>query len=960
MGWLMALASASAWAVPGALIPVGAPWRYQLLAGGAGPTGWQGAGFDDSVWPSGASGFSVGLYGYDQAATVLPTSVNGMSVRGMLLRRSWVVEDPAVVEWLSLKLDYEDGVVAWLNGEEIFRRGLPVGVPFTGSELPATRFSGEVETLDLTPYRSRLVAGTNVLALHVLDAMPSGGTLFAWPELRANFLRGPLIQNVSQDQATVFWHSPEPVPAWVEYSRADGDLDAPPMELAVGAGTNSAVVLSGLQPGSRYRYRVGLSGRLGRVWSDPAEFTTLKVSGDLDFLVLGDTGSGGLAQYAVASAMEHESADLVLHTGDISYPVFSAGQIDLRCFSVYERTMREVPYFFTFGNHDFQTGEAAYLEAFWLPTNSVTRTEHYYSFDHGDAHFVSLFIPWYGVSQMGTVTADGSRSGAYRWLTNDLARTGKPWKFVFFHQPMRTSGPHILDDYDVDGRPDVGQIREALLPVFAQNGVQAVFCGHDHGWERFAPASGVQIIVTGGGGAVLYPLYRRDPTSAQFAQRHHFVRVGVRGDEARVEAVLPDGLVLDQFTLRQSAKAATPARVDSRWRMPVEDSAGVPNGDGNVTGEVFGLSGAGVSSVPGETANPGRLVVNHDGERVYVGLRDAMLGPGQTLLLFLGTPGEPGVARCEGVGASRGNPLSGLKLSFDGFQPKWVCLLGDELADGTIPDFRRRGSPWALGQGVFRMDAALTPVLGTRVRQFNRSPEVGPVFEEEDADFMVVSIPRSELEVEAVGAVLQIAGVVVVTPGDGVAAGAGPVLDTAYLGRSLSLVSPREWVVRSLEFVLAETPAVDRDADGLSEEEEARLGTDSDHPDSDRDRLPDGWEVAHRLNPLSDQGEQGRVGDPDGDGYTNEEEYRSGTDPRDGTPTLRVGAVREGSRLRLEWRAMLGREYDVEVTESLSGPFVSAGLSGFPRRASATNESAWVGEAIAGGGARWFRVRERR
>jgi hypothetical protein len=185
--------------------------------------------------------------------------------------------------------------------------------------------------------------------------------------------------------------------------------------------------------------------------------------------------------------MARERVDLVLHTGDISYPVFEDGQIDLRCFGAYEPHMRGVPYFFTVGNHDFYNGDQAYLEAFWLPTNSVTGTEHYYSFDQGDAHFVSLFVPWHGVSQFGKVMPDGSRSAPYQWLTNDLAGSSKPWKLVFFHQPIRTSGPHILDDYDVSGRSDIHELREALLPALASSGVQLVFMGHDHAWERFAP-----------------------------------------------------------------------------------------------------------------------------------------------------------------------------------------------------------------------------------------------------------------------------------------------------------------------------------------------------------------------------------------------------------------------------------------------------------------------------------------
>ena len=71
----------------------------------------------------------------------------------------------------------------------------------------------------------------------------------------------------------------------------------------------------------------------------------------------------------------------------------------------------------------------SYLEAFYLPTNSVsvadhlrfgTSPEHYYSFDQGDLHMAVLFVPF--ISQYKLNVGDAQ----YQWLTNDLAATRKP------------------------------------------------------------------------------------------------------------------------------------------------------------------------------------------------------------------------------------------------------------------------------------------------------------------------------------------------------------------------------------------------------------------------------------------------------------------------------------------------------------------------------------------------------
>jgi hypothetical protein len=80
-------------------------------------------------------------------------------------------------------------------------------------------------------------------------------------------------------------------------------------------------------------------------------------------------------------------------------------------------------------------------------------------------------------------------------------------------------------------------------------------------------------------------------------------------------------------------------------------------------------------------------------------------------------------------------------------------------------------------------------------------------------------------------------------------------------------------------------PNDDPDADGVSNAQEFNGGgtlfTDPHNPDTDGDTLPDGWELSYGTDPLDDTGVNGRQGDPDGDGWTNHQEYEGGTDPGD-------------------------------------------------------------------------------
>jgi pimeloyl-ACP methyl ester carboxylesterase len=72
---------------------------------------------------------------------------------------------------------------------------------------------------------------------------------------------------------------------------------------------------------------------------------------------------------------------------------------------------------------------------------------------------------------------------------------------------------------------------------------------------------------------------------------------------------------------------------------------------------------------------------------------------------------------------------------------------------------------------------------------------------------------------------------------------------------------------------------VDTDKDGLPDKIEIARGTDPNKWDSDGDCMSDGWEFYGGINPLNATGVDGQLGDPDGDGLSNFDEYINGTSP---------------------------------------------------------------------------------
>ena len=125
----------------------------------------------------------------------------------------------------------------------------------------------------------------------------------------------------------------------------------------------------------------------------------------------------------------------------------------------------------------------------------------------------------------------------YRWLEDDLANTNKTWKFVFFHLPPYSCGPW-------GPQPQV----QALHPLFVRYGVDIVFNGHEHNYQRF-PVDGVNYIITGGGGAEARKLTMCQPPYGE--RTKHVMKVTVTGNTLSCVAIRSDaeGSEMDPFTL---------------------------------------------------------------------------------------------------------------------------------------------------------------------------------------------------------------------------------------------------------------------------------------------------------------------------------------------------------------------------------------------------------------------------
>ena len=171
---------------------------------------------------------------------------------------------------------------------------------------------------------------------------------------------------------------------------------------------------------------------------------------------------------------------MVVHVGDLAYPDGTFEQFEDAYFGVNAPLMRRVPFFPTPGNHEYMTGSAApYLAGVVTPECGVPAVDlgRYYSFDWGNAHFVSVD---------SNLLATSSAAAMLAWLDADLAATDRYWRIVFLHHTPYPTGFHV-------GDPICAAVEQLVNPIVERHGVQLLLAGHEHGYERTYPLAGGQL-----------------------------------------------------------------------------------------------------------------------------------------------------------------------------------------------------------------------------------------------------------------------------------------------------------------------------------------------------------------------------------------------------------------------------------------------------------------------------------
>ena len=248
---------------------------------------------------------------------------------------------------------------------------------------------------------------------------------------------------------------------------------------------SNKVEISGLEPNTRYVYRVGNE----ELWSEVHSFTTGAMSGDFNFLFAGDPqiGSSGnvgndgknweqTLDYAVewfpeSSFLLSAGDQVEHHSNDGEYESFLAPDV-----------LTSLPLATNIGNHD--VGSKFYEYRFNMPNVSED-----YGLSGNDSNSGGDYWFIYNNTLFISLNSNNLSTASHEAFIDSVLREhgqGVDWKVVTFHHSVYSAASHNQDS-------DILQRREELPRIFSQYDIDVVLMGHDHAYTRSKMMNGTDV-----------------------------------------------------------------------------------------------------------------------------------------------------------------------------------------------------------------------------------------------------------------------------------------------------------------------------------------------------------------------------------------------------------------------------------------------------------------------------------
>ena len=271
----------------------------------------------------------------------------------------------------------------------------------------------------------------------------------------------------------------------------------------------------------------------------PVKLTLPNKEKSVRFVVIGDTGTGTDQQHELAQVMmRYRQAfpfEFVLMMGDNMYGSEKTVDYKAKFEDVYKPLLdQKVKFYAALGNHD--DSNQRFYEFFNMDG------QEYYKFSKGNVSFYSLNSNYMDKKQID-------------WLNEKLAADTSEWKVAYFHHPPYSSGAAHGSDT---------KLREIVEPMFVRHGVDVVFAGHEHFYERIKPQKGIYYFISGSGGKLRKGDVKKGSplTDKAYDRDMSFMLIEVAGDQMYFQVITRTGETVDTGVIARVKRQARASAQD--------------------------------------------------------------------------------------------------------------------------------------------------------------------------------------------------------------------------------------------------------------------------------------------------------------------------------------------------------------------------------------------------------------
>lgn len=485
-------------------------WKYldnntDPAAGLSSLTAWTEKGFNDTAWKSAAGKFGAkrgALTSFDgfTPTILLQQYIEGTStdVPTFFFRTTFDVSNLEQLTSITGTLFHDDAVAVYINGHLVTSVDMPTAEQ-SSNLFYAGVSAGAPKQADITLPKNELsnylTEGQNVLSVELHnDRSNSSDIYFEFQNLTLNYNENsesdegstakPVTQKsvfltVGSDTSSqgITWYANTPDIGEVQYAPKSGDAfpenyhTAPASSIISNDSDfySNQAVLSNLQPGTEYVYRVVN----GATVSDTYSFKTGINDGSYSFAFVGDPQIGASGNVTSDIAGWNETINFITSSLSPDFLLSAGDQVNTASNETqYAGYLNDVftslPSATSIGNHD--SSSAAYNQHFNLPNESSGLGSTAAGSDYWFVYENTLFID---------INSNNRSTAEHKAFIQEAidANPNVTWKTVVFHHSIYSTASHVNDG-------DIITRRNELPQVFSELDIDVVLMGHDHVYTR--------------------------------------------------------------------------------------------------------------------------------------------------------------------------------------------------------------------------------------------------------------------------------------------------------------------------------------------------------------------------------------------------------------------------------------------------------------------------------------------